>query len=102
RRNRGGLLTVPRAHRAGHADSAEYGGGKARLFAVQGPGDWAVLNRDDPECARLAPRLAARVVTVGTTPVATGGMLDGDVVVLRLPGAAEGRYPLTRTHLAGP
>src|SRR5262249_10301327 len=63
--------------------------------------DWAVLNRDDPECARLAPRLAARVVTVGTTPVATGGMLDGDVVVLRLPGAVEERYPLTRTHLAG-
>jgi len=97
----GCLLNVTPDHLDRHADFAEYREAKARLFAVQGPGDWAVLNRDDPECARLAPRLAARVVTVGTTPVATGGMLDGDVVVLRLPGAAEERYPLTRTHLAG-
>src|SRR5262249_46003202 len=97
----GCLLNVTPDHLDRHADFAEYREAKARLFAVQGPGDWAVLNRDDPECARLAPRLAARVVTVGTTPVATGGMLDGDAWVLRLPGAAEERFPLTRPRLGG-
>ena len=97
----GCLLNVTPDHLDRHADFAEYRDAKVRLFAVQGPEDWAVLNRDDPECAGLAPRLAARVVTVGTTPVETGAMLDGDVVVLRLPGAAEERYPLTRTRLAG-
>src|SRR5262249_6299535 len=91
----------PRDLRARQADCAESRGGRARLFAAQGPEDWAVLNRDDPECARLASRLAAQVITVGTTPVETGALLDGDVVVLRLPGAAEERYPLARTHLAG-
>ena len=95
------LLNVTPDHLDRHADFAEYRDLKARLFAAQGAGDWAVLNRDDPESAGLAPRLAAQVLTVGTAPVDVGAMLDGGTVVLRLPGAAEEHYPLAHTRLAG-
>jgi UDP-N-acetylmuramoylalanine--D-glutamate ligase len=97
----GCLLNVTPDHLDRHADFAEYRDAKARLFAAQAPGDWAVLNRDDPECLGLASRLAARVLTVGTEPVDIGAMVEGDAVVLRLPDAAEERYPLGRTRLTG-
>jgi UDP-N-acetylmuramoylalanine--D-glutamate ligase len=84
-----------------HTTFAEYRDTKARLFAAQQADDFAVLNRDDPAVAALAGRLAARVVTVGWTPVADGAFIDGGDVVLRRPGAADERYSLARTRLAG-
>jgi len=95
------LLNVTADHLDRHADFAEYRDAKARLFAAQEASDWAVLNRDDPECAALAPRCAARVVTFGITSTGEGASLDGATAVLRLPGAAEERYDLARTRLAG-
>lgn len=95
------LLNLTADHLDRHADFAEYCAAKARLFAAQEPGDWAVLNRDDPECLRLAPACAARVVTFGVGLAAEGAMLVDGAVVLRLPGAAEERYDLGRTRLAG-
>jgi UDP-N-acetylmuramoylalanine--D-glutamate ligase len=99
----GCLLNVTADHLDRHADFAEYRDAKARLFAAQGPDDWAVLNADDPECMALARGCAGRVVTFGTgADRATGGaILDGGAVVLRLPGGAEERYDLARTRLVG-
>src|SRR5262249_30620538 len=84
----GCLLNLTADHLDRHADFAEYRDAKARLFAAQQASDWAVLNRDDPECAALARRCAARVVTFGVASAGDGASLDGTIAVLRLPGAA--------------
>ncbi|HEV7732446.1 MAG TPA: UDP-N-acetylmuramoyl-L-alanine--D-glutamate ligase [Candidatus Binatia bacterium] len=97
----GCLLNVTPDHLDRHADFAEYHALKARLFAHQWPEDWAVLNRDDPETWRLAPSLAARVVSFGMHEVAVGAFPRDGHVVLRLPDAAEERYDLGRTRLVG-
>ncbi len=100
----GCLLNVTADHLDRHADFAEYRDAKARLFAAQGPDDWAVLNRDDAESAALAGRCAARVLTFGVEPAAArapGAFLAGDAVIVRLPDAAEERYALCRTRLTG-
>ena len=39
---------------------------KARLFAAQGPEDFAVLNVDDPQVAALSSRLASELVPFST------------------------------------
>jgi UDP-N-acetylmuramoylalanine--D-glutamate ligase len=95
------LLNVTDDHLDRHATFEAYRDAKARLFAAQDASDWAVLNRDDPAVIALAPRLAARVVTFGRAPADEGAWLDGDGVVLRLPGASPERYGLTRTRLVG-
>src|SRR5258707_13266494 len=95
------LLNVTDDHLDRHATVEAYRDAKARLFAMQDASDWAVLNRDDPAVIGLAPRLAARVVTFGRAPADEGAFVDGDAVVLRLPGAAAERYGLARTRLAG-
>ena len=97
----GCLLNVTDDHLDRHPSFAEYRDTKARLFAAQTGDDFAVLNRDDPAVAELAPRLAARVTTFGWTPVADGAFVEGDAVVLRRPGTIDERYDLTRTRLAG-
>ncbi len=44
-----GILTnVTPDHLNRHADLEEYAQAKARLFAAQGPDDWAIVNQDDP------------------------------------------------------
>ncbi len=97
----GCLLNVTPDHLDRHADFAEYRALKARLFAYQWPEDVAVLNRDDPETWRLAPTLAARVVSFGVDEVPVGAFLRGGAVVLRLPDLPEERYDLSRTRLVG-
>jgi UDP-N-acetylmuramoylalanine--D-glutamate ligase len=105
-------LNVTDDHLDRHPSFADYRDSKARLFAAQSADDWAVLNRDDPEVIAVAPRLRARVVTFGAAAAGSGARrgdavapsgthLDGDAVVLRLPGADEERYALARTRLGG-
>jgi UDP-N-acetylmuramoylalanine--D-glutamate ligase len=99
------LLNVTPDHLDRHADFAEYRDLKARLFVAQTTDDHAVLNRDDPETWALRDRLAARVTSFGWAPVDAGAFIDrtadGDVVVWRVPGAADERYTLARTRLRG-
>ena len=97
----GCLLNITADHLDRHGTFAEYRDAKFRLFAAQGPEDWAVLNRDDPAVIGLAERCAARVATFGLGPTDAGTMLDGDAVVLRLPDASPERYGLGRTRLTG-
>ncbi len=97
----GCLLNVTPDHLDRHADFAEYHALKSRLFAAQRADDVAVLNRDDPQTWRLAPALAARVVSFGVAEVTDGAFVRGDVLVLRLPELGEERYSLARTRLLG-
>src|SRR6185295_3756848 len=61
----GCLLNVTDDHLDRHPSFADYRDTKARLFAAQTADDFAVLNRDDPAVAAIAPGLAARVATFG-------------------------------------
>jgi UDP-N-acetylmuramoylalanine--D-glutamate ligase len=97
----GCLLNVTDDHLDRHATFAAYRDAKARLFAAQDAGDWAVLNRDDPAVIALAGRVPSRVLTFGWGPVDDGAFVDGEAVVLRRPGVPDERYGLGRTRLAG-
>ncbi len=61
----GVLLNVTPDHLDRHGTMQAYAAAKARLFAAQEPSDVAVLNRDDPLVWELAPKLRARVVSIG-------------------------------------
>jgi UDP-N-acetylmuramoylalanine--D-glutamate ligase len=98
----GCLLNLTPNHLDRHASFAEYRDAKARLFAAQAAGDFAVVNRDDPEAWRIAGGLRARVVSFGAEPVACGAFPGDGFVALRLPDAAEERYALGQTRLTGP
>ena len=49
-------LNLADDHLDRHADLDEYAAAKARIFANQGPDDWAVINADDPAVDALEPR----------------------------------------------
>jgi UDP-N-acetylmuramoylalanine--D-glutamate ligase len=52
------LLNLSADHLDRHANLREYAAAKARVFANQGDGDWAVINADDRPAMRLASRRA--------------------------------------------
>jgi UDP-N-acetylmuramoylalanine--D-glutamate ligase len=97
----GCLLNVTPDHLDRHASFEEYRELKARLFAAQEDGDFAVVNRDDPEAWRTAAGLRARVLSFGAAPVACGAFAGEGFAALRLPEADEERYGLGRTRLVG-
>jgi UDP-N-acetylmuramoylalanine--D-glutamate ligase len=97
----GCLLNVTPDHLDRHASFAEYRDTKARLFAAQEGGDWAVVNRDDAEAWAAVAGVRARLVSFGGKPVACGAFAGEGFVALRLPDAAEERWSLGRTRLAG-
>ena len=98
------LLNVTDDHLDRYRDVDHYAETKARIFARQGAGDFAILNREDPRVARFAPGIASEVRTFGSAPPATSAgihaTIDGDAVVLEETG---GRlvFPLARVKLAG-
>ncbi|RPJ63277.1 MAG: UDP-N-acetylmuramoyl-L-alanine--D-glutamate ligase, partial [Acidobacteria bacterium] len=52
------LLNLSADHLDRHANLHEYAAAKARVFANQGEGDWAVINADDPAAMTLAGKHA--------------------------------------------
>ncbi len=97
----GCLLNVTPDHLDRHGTFAEYREAKARLFATQEAGDFAVANRDDAEAWSAVAGVRARLVSFGAAPVACGAFAGEGFVALRLPDAPEERYPIGRTRLTG-
>jgi UDP-N-acetylmuramoylalanine--D-glutamate ligase len=98
------LLNVTDDHLDRYRDFDHYARTKARIFARQGPGDVAVLNRDDAAVVRFAPEIAAEVRTFGSVPTERPGdvaaSIDGDAIVVEeRPGRLV--FPLSRTRLSG-
>ena len=58
------MLNLSPDHLDRHGDMAGYRAAKARIFAMQMPGDVAVLGMDDPQTAGLGATLAARIVPI--------------------------------------
>ena len=77
----GVLLNVTEDHLARHGTLEEYAAAKAKLFAYQIPGEFAIVNADDPICERIAetPGVLMQRFSI-TRQVDAGLWLDGDVI----------------------
>jgi UDP-N-acetylmuramoylalanine--D-glutamate ligase len=92
-----------------HASLEAYVAAKARVFANQGPDDWAVVNADDPVVVEQARRGRARTLpfrVAGPPPAAEGAFFAGGAARLRKDGREEVLFlredvALPGEHLAG-
>jgi UDP-N-acetylmuramoylalanine--D-glutamate ligase len=85
------LLNLSVDHLDRHATVREYASAKARVFANQGPGDWAVVNADDPAAMRLAARRVQAPTRLFSLDRALdeGTVLADGWIVSRAPGRAD-------------
>ncbi|HVV49153.1 MAG TPA: UDP-N-acetylmuramoyl-L-alanine--D-glutamate ligase [Polyangia bacterium] len=95
------LLNITADHLDRYDGMAGYAAAKARIFAAQTPGDFAVVNFDDPLSVRASD--AARSRREGFSIVetlATGAWLGGPLLV-KLPGEPPESYPADLAWLLG-
>jgi UDP-N-acetylmuramoylalanine--D-glutamate ligase len=97
------LLNLSADHLDRHHDYAEYRDAKARIFANQGAGDWAVVNADDPEALAVGSSARARRVLCSTTDRADAvvGVVGGQIVARAAAGVTP-LVPLQAIRLLGP
>ena len=96
------LLNFSPDHLDRHADLAEYAAAKARIFANQTPGDWAVLNGDDEASQVLAQDARARRLLFAVERDLTDGVVvAGDAIVRRSGGGEQVLLPLSAVKLLG-
>lgn len=104
------VLNLTPNHLDRHGTMAAYTEAKANILAQQGPGDAAVLNRDDPGAwalrERVAPSFAgtgARLLSFGLRPFeGEGSYIDGGQVRLQLAGEEQRLFPVEEIELRGP
>jgi UDP-N-acetylmuramoylalanine--D-glutamate ligase len=98
------LLNLSADHLDRHANFHEYAAAKARIFANQGEGDWAVLNADDAPAMGLAAKHAGatrRLYALDATIVEGTVVADG-WIVSRSPGRDdEPLLPVSEVRLLG-
>jgi UDP-N-acetylmuramoylalanine--D-glutamate ligase len=95
-------LNLADDHLDRHPSMDAYVEAKARIFANQTPGDWAVLNADDPVVRAQGARTAAAQIyfsLAGRTP--TGFVVDGDWIVERTTTGVVPQIPLGEVALTG-
>jgi UDP-N-acetylmuramoylalanine--D-glutamate ligase len=103
-------LNLSADHLDRHPSLEAYVAAKARLFANQQPGDWAVVNADDPVVLEAARSARSRTLLFRVTgePLASGdgAFFEGGLARLRLDGREETLFRrdevvLPGAHLAG-
>jgi len=96
------LLNVTPDHLDRYPDFEAYAATKARLFAAQHAADFAVVNADDAVAMRHTERVPGRRLGFSTARRLTeGAWLDGDELLVRLPGAKTEAYPARLPALVG-
>jgi UDP-N-acetylmuramoylalanine--D-glutamate ligase len=85
------ILNFSADHLDRHPSVEAYGAAKARAFANQTPGDWCVVNADEPETFAIA-RGAARQLRYSSRTSLDEGVFARDGVVWRT--SADGELPL--------
>jgi UDP-N-acetylmuramoylalanine--D-glutamate ligase len=96
-------LNLSDDHFERYRDLEDYGRTKARLLENQGEGDFAVLNRDDPNVWKLRTGLRSQVVGFGLSAAPAGGWAiwaQGDALFFEIPGR-RGRIDISGFN-AGP
>jgi UDP-N-acetylmuramoylalanine--D-glutamate ligase len=85
-----------------HADIAEYAAAKARIFANQAPGDWAVLNADDEASQVMAQEArSGRLLFAIERELPEGITVAGDAIVRRSGAGEQVLVPLSAVKLLG-
>jgi UDP-N-acetylmuramoylalanine--D-glutamate ligase len=85
-----------------HPSVDAYAAAKARIFANQQEGDWAVVNADDPTVMSRSEGIAARrVVFSPSGRVADGFLVDSDWIVKRTQTTLERLIPVSAVQLTG-
>lgn len=76
------VLNVTPDHLDRHGTFEHYAGVKARILRNQRPGDFAILNADDPECVAMESRVLGSLVRFGATRQdrLDGYLADGRIV----------------------
>jgi UDP-N-acetylmuramoylalanine--D-glutamate ligase len=96
------LLNFSADHLDRHATEAEYAAAKARIFANQTPGDWAVVNADDPAALAIADRGRAQRLLFSTDRRLDADVcIEGDAIVSRRGGRGRRLVPLDAIRLLG-
>ena len=95
-------LNLADDHLDRHPSVEAYVRAKARVFAHQTAGDWAVLNADDPTVSVQGASVASgRVYFSLSGRTATGFVVDGEWIVRRTATGAERLVPLAAVELTG-
>lgn len=96
------LVNLSPDHLDRHASFDEYANAKARIFANQTPGDWAVINADDPASLALARGARARRFdyALDSALIDGVGVSAGDIV-RRDAGLSAPLMPLSSVRLPG-
>jgi UDP-N-acetylmuramoylalanine--D-glutamate ligase len=82
-------LNLTDDHFERYRDLEDYGRAKARLLENQGAGDFAVLNRDDPNVWKLRTGLRSQVVSFSLSAAHADGWAiraEGDTLIFEIPG----------------
>jgi UDP-N-acetylmuramoylalanine--D-glutamate ligase len=97
------MLNFSPDHLDRHPTVAAYGGAKARVFENQEPGDWKVINADDPAVLDLARhgRAQTRLFAMRTA-IASGTAIEDGWIVDRAKAKTTKLVPLEAVHLLGP
>lgn len=96
------VLNLSADHLDRHGSYEAYARAKGRLLETQEPADAAVLNRDDPDSARLLPRPRGCLYEFSTRDMPErGGYLRGGRIVLRVGEGEEEVLPLDRLAVRG-
>ena len=97
------MLNFSPDHLDRHPTIEAYAAAKARIYENQQPGDWAVINADDPTVVRGAERTRAAIRLFGRrAPVARGTTVQDGWVVAVDAAHTDRLVPLTAVHLLGP
>jgi UDP-N-acetylmuramoylalanine--D-glutamate ligase len=97
------FLNLSADHLDRHSSFEAYAAAKARIFANQGPDDFAVVNAADPQVLALARAGRARVVTFGSEgrPAGDGAYFAEGVARLGRGGIDEALFALAEVRVPG-
>ena len=97
------LLNFSPDHLDRHPGVDAYGAAKARIFENQEPGDWAVINADDPAVLEMARRgRAAKRHFARSGAIEEGTVIDQGWIVDRRRDRTDRLVPVTAIRLLGP
>ena len=95
-------LNVADDHLDRHPTIESYVSAKARIFANQAAGDWAVVNADDPVVMERSAATAAKPVQFSLAgTIARGFVVEGEWIVRRTATGVEQLVPLSAVELTG-
>lgn len=96
------LVNLSADHLDRHGSFDAYAAAKARIFENQTPGDWAVVNADDPAALALASRARARRFDFALeAPLTDGVTVEDGAIVRRERGTSAPLLPLAAVRVPG-